>query len=513
MYLLTHLTHRVWPDPIDPAPPAAPPAQWPDPDQPGAPAPAEVPQRRRCVCGPKMPARPAPAAVAPVPAHQARSAMGLCRRKVRWLATGLAAAVGVSLLQALTRQAGVPPAPGPWAGPPEVPKPFVGHPQGPGNASQVLPFEAMCHPDEAPRVAKRQDPAPDRHGPPSWTSLPPEATSTQRKPAATASAVAATTEGPDRARPSAGPAGKATSRLPSKIQALTQAIEAILADEEMAAEGQTSALVELVNREALGAIGLPRVAALGRVVTAYQASRFWRQDVPMQIFISAMEWAIKPDRIRSVHLQQLLRLWHWQWGDCAHTPGTFEPTDGRVPPHLLTWNIVEMLGDDVQGADLLDRLITAITKAPEGMPQHGARWDATMRDHAYWVATAMLQVLTANPFSAAPSGDSETGALQFGQAYRILYIFLQTPATDVRWKPVILRVLEAMVPTDASNQPLMTKAQWETLLLRVTQAHIGKKQPQLPAPSSLDAAITALVDPDAYRRGEIDKTKFKVRFH
>lgn len=340
-----------------------------------------------------------------------------------------------------------------------------------------------------------------------WTEAPVTVPAGQRD------ASTAATDAPDGAAPSAGPARKTSSRLAGKLQALTQAIETILANEGLDAMDQGIALADLARREAGGALGSPQVAALGRMVSAYQASRFWRQSVHMQIFILAMEESIKPARIQPVHLQQFLRLWQWRWGDCAHLKGTSAPSDGTVPPHLYTWNIVEMLGADARAASLLDPLIAAITRAPEGMPREGDRWDRTMRDHAYWVAVALQQVLTAKPFRAGPDGDLLTGKLDSGQAHRILHTFLQTPAADIRWKPMILRVLEAMVPTDLLTRPLMGKAQWQALLLMAAQSHIRETQPQLPLPTSVDEAVTAMVDPEGYRQGAVDKARIKIKFH
>lgn len=49
-----------------------------------------------------------------------------------------------------------------------------------------------------------------------------------------------------------------------------------------------------------------------------------------------------------------------------------------------------MLGDLLPGEYLLRRLITAVTQAPEGMPRYGALGYEVMLDHAYWVATALI---------------------------------------------------------------------------------------------------------------------------
>ncbi len=418
-----------------------------------------------------------------------RPAFGLGRRHAQWLVTGLAVAAGASLLHALFRHAGNPAPQEPLAGSMEGLR-FSGLPKTPPeDASHAL----ICLADEAPHDDGTEAPI--------------------AVPAGQRDAGPAANDAPDRTVLSTGPARKASSRLAGRLQALTRAIETILADEDRGAAGQGLALVDLARQEAGGSLGSPQVAALGRMVSAYQASRFWRQSVHMQIFILALEESIKPARIQPVHLQQFLRIWTWRWGDCAHRPGTSAPADGRVPPHVYTWNLVEMLGPDVKAGGLLDPLIAAITRAPEGMPRHGARWDPTMREHAYWVAIALNQVLTAKPFHAHPPRDPQTGRLDFGQAYRILHTFLQTPAADARWKPTILRVLEAMEPTDLSNRPVMTKAQWEALLLLVTQSHVAETQPVLPFPTTMNEAITALIDPQAYRQGEVDTTRVKLKIH
>ncbi len=59
----------------------------------------------------------------------------------------------------------------------------------------------------------------------------------------------------------------------------------------------------------------------------------------------------------------------------------------------------------------------------------------------------------------------------------------------------------------------MSKTHWQALLLMAAQSHISETQPQLPLPTSLDEAITAMVDPEGYRQGAVDKARIKIKFH
>lgn len=531
MYLLSQVTARIWPDPIDPEPPAAPPTEWPDPDQPGALTPvaaaAEAPGRRRCVWGPTAAARLAPSAgagLAPMPADPPRLPVGLGRRKAQWLPTGLLVAAAASLIHTLTRNAGIATSPVPWAGPVEMPKPFGGHAAGSGNASDAMRCEASDAPPHAtpeapPGVHGSQKDAglpsaaemnaspdlavaePTLLGPTLWTSLLPEGAHAQRETEASEHAGA----------PAAGSAGKAASRQSGQIRALTQAIEAILADEAMPREARSIlALAELARKDAGASSSAEPAATLSRMVTAFRSSRFSRQYMEMQLFIWSMDQFVEKNWCGDGRFDHLLRLWTWRWGDCAHEPGKITPKDARVPPHALTMVVTAMLGESLPAEYLLQRFIAAITRAPDGMPKSDVLGDQTTLHHADWVAFALKKVLAAKAFRTTSPDNSQTGKVDFGQAYRILSMFMNTPAADGRWKPSILRMLEAEPLKDEASQPLMTKDEWEMLLLLVVQSHLAETRPQLARPGSMDAAITALVNPARYRQGKTDAFKVTV---
>lgn len=201
---------------------------------------------------------------------------------------------------------------------------------------------------------------------------------------------------------------------PRSDLALTREIETLLSQ-----ASPQAGLQALATRLTGGPRRMVTLQTVDRLVDAYRASRHWRQHDAMRDFLVGMIRAIRPGDMSGAHLEHLLRVWSWHYGelvDDRDAPDGLHPTTlTRVIPSA----VAEGLGGPLISRTHLGLLIGAVSRSPEGLPREDLD-EATLMRHAEHVATAigLVVVVTMPPHrrSAGPTGDAVQIDVPHGEA-------------------------------------------------------------------------------------------------
>ncbi len=200
----------------------------------------------------------------------------------------------------------------------------------------------------------------------------------------------------------------------SRDLALTREIETLLSQ-----ASPQAGLQALVTRLAGGPRRMVTLQTVDRLVDAYRASRHWRRHDAMRDFLAGMIRAIRPGDMSGAHLEHLLRVWSWHYGELAderNAPDGFHPT-------TLTWaipsTVAEGLGGPLISHTHLGLLIGAVSRPPEGLPREDLD-EVTLMRHAEHVAAAIGYVITVtmplHPRSAGHTGVAAQIDVPHGEA-------------------------------------------------------------------------------------------------
>ena len=281
-------------------------------------------------------------------------------------------------------------------------------------------------------------------------------------------------------------------------QTLTEAIEAILVGPDPVLNLWTLAtqLPKTSPRR------LP-MAALDRMVDAYRASRLWREPDAMAKFLVAMFDTPGKASIRDAHIEHLLRIWSWRYGELHDADGKQIAAQKEVGPHCMVMPMMNWLGGSSLSDERLRLLIGTLSKEPENIRPGGLlspqEVDPVLSEHAARVAAALVDLIA----RLQPQPDKISTAdvlIDPAQLLRCVRMLIQQPAADPRWLPLVLAQLEAWSP-EIDHRPLIAAPQWKRLILETVQAHLAATAPDLRPARTFGDAIMALGNPERYRLG------------
>ena len=308
-------------------------------------------------------------------------------------------------------------------------------------------------------------------------------------------------------RPGQAPAATALeASTPLAPQTLSEALEKILHE----SDPQTK-LSALATQLAGGRKGMLPVVVVDRMVDAYRASYLWRKPDPMRNFLSAMVDALNKGGMNIEHLEHLLRIWSWRYGELHDQAGKEIDLEKYVRP---AW-IVRALTSGLGGPSISDRdlrlLLASITQEPDNIRPAGLNSgpgsDGILSDHARRVSDAVSELMVEITPPTVSGASAEKSAIGPTQLVRCVRIFLQQPAGDRRWHTLVLSHLEVWAPRTAKGE-VLPAAEWKRLILQALQEHLAETAPDLVPARTFGEAIMALFNPKERRSGQ----KFDIKF-
>ena len=498
------------------------PAQWEE-DQPGLAkppaAPAALPAAGQQAAGLRQRSTSAPppisrhardaAPVAPRPLPRPRTR--LCARTASWLRAG-AGLLACALLYSASRQLSSR----------EVSKSSAGpiFPEGVNRSWGDAQADLVCAPTHplTPSKGTTRVEADVLEGEPSTAPAPPAAPAPApgATVAATATALEASTseatEGITPRSPVAQPAqrplaasvGGTTSSNPLAPQTLSEAIEKILLESD-----PRTKLSTLATQLAEGRKGTLPVVIVDRMVDAYRASRVWREPDPMRNFLSAMILALNKGGMNIEHLEHLLHVWSWRYGELHDQAGKEIDLKKHVHPSWIADALILVLGGPSISDSCLRLLMASVAKEPDnirpGGLNSGPGSDWILSAHARRVSHAISELMShsTEQVSGASAGKYTIGPTQLVRCVRI---FLQQPAGDRRWHPLVLTHLEKEAP-QSKKREMMPTPEWKRLILQAIQEHLAETAPDLRPAHTFGEALEAFVDPEKFKAGHTFKLK------
>ncbi len=244
---------------------------------------------------------------------------------------------------------------------------------------------------------------------------------------------------------------------------------------------------------------LPR-ESLSRLVSAFRASPSSRQPEPMRQFLQAMFHVMEPSPMDDGRLEQLLRVWHWRYGEAEQEYGIPAVRDTSLLSDAFIPTVVEGLKQKPLTARQLQLLVRAVGQEPEDIVP-GKMQDQVLQDHAHVAAAGLLRLMGRT--SDRPGWGTATGLqrLEAGHVRRCLRLFILSPAQDPRWKAAVLVRLQYWAETQAPSCRWMPIEEWTDLLLASGRELVAAVHPDLASPLSLTDVGTAMTEPDRYRAG------------
>lgn len=245
------------------------------------------------------------------------------------------------------------------------------------------------------------------------------------------------------------------------------------------------------------------VDVVDRMVDAYRASRLWRQPDAMAKFLVAMFDTPGKTSIRDAHLEHLLRIWSWRYGELHDADGKPIAAQKEVGPHCMVMPMINWLGGSSVSDERLRLLIDTLSKEPENIRPGGLlspqEVDPVLSEHAARVAAALVDLIARLQPQLGTISAADV-VIEPAQLLRCVRMLLQQPAADPRWMPLVLAQLEAWSP-EIDHRPLIAAPQWKRLILETVQAHLAEKAPDLRPARTIGDAIMALGNPERYRLG------------
>jgi hypothetical protein len=307
-------------------------------------------------------------------------------------------------------------------------------------------------------------------------------------------------------RPLAASVGGTTSSNPLAPQTLSEAVEKILHE----SDPQTK-LSALATQLAGGRKGKLPVVVVDRMVDAYRASHLWRKPNAMHIFLSAMVDALNKGGMNIEHLEHLLRIWSWSYGELHDQAGKEIALEKHVRPAWIVSPLTLVLG----GPSISDRdlrlLLASVTKEPDNIRpaelNSGPGSDEILSDHANRVSDAVSELMARITPPAVSGASAEKTAIGPTQLVRCVRMFLQQPEGDRRWHLLVLTHLEREAPRTAKGE-ILPASQWKRLILQAIQEHLAETAPDLVPARTFGEAILALFNPEERRSGQ----KFDIKF-
>lgn len=237
------------------------------------------------------------------------------------------------------------------------------------------------------------------------------------------------------------------------------------------------------------AAGLP-IDAVERMVSSFRASRRWREPDATREFMEAMILPFDNICISNAHLEQLLKVWDWTYGDVS---GQLID-EGSDLGWTLTDSIARPLARHLGGVDMADShkaiLIRAVCKEPTGIPKPNGD-DRILMAHASRVGEALAEVLIQLNTVRHPWPDH----VRWVEANVLAYLHypLTQPYTDARWKPAIFRALQDQ-GTNPRVTALIPAHRWRATLLDAVNRYLllSRDGKQLQLYPSIGEALAAL---------------------
>lgn len=239
------------------------------------------------------------------------------------------------------------------------------------------------------------------------------------------------------------------------------------------------------------ATGLP-IDTVERMVSSFRASRRWREPDATREFMEAMILPFDNICISNAHLEQLLKVWDWTYGDVS---GPLIDKSSDVG-WTLTDSIARPLARHLGGVDMADShraiLIRAVCQEPRGIPRSNGD-DRTLMAHAARAAEALAEVFIQLNTVRHPWPDHVSWVEANVLAY--LHYPLTQPYTDARWKPAIFSALQDQ-GTNPRVAALIPAHRWRATLLYAVNRYLslsrdGKSLQLYP---SIGEALAALHD-------------------
>ncbi len=237
------------------------------------------------------------------------------------------------------------------------------------------------------------------------------------------------------------------------------------------------------------ATGLP-IDAVERMVSSFRASRRWREPEATREFMEAMVLPFDNICISNTHLEQLLKVWDWTYGDVS---GQLIDESSDLG-WTLTDSIARPLARHLGGVDMADShkaiLIRAVCQEPKGIPKPNGD-DRILMAHASRAGEALAEVLIQLNTVRHPWPDHVKWVEANVQAY--LHYPLTEPYTDARWKPAILSALQDQ-GTNPKVAALIPAHRWRATLLHAVNRYLmlSRDGKQLQLYPSFGEALAAL---------------------
>ncbi|MDH4377044.1 MAG: hypothetical protein QE494_12175 [Ramlibacter sp.] len=272
---------------------------------------------------------------------------------------------------------------------------------------------------------------------------------------------------------------------PSHVPALTEVMESLFAEHR-----PVKALKALATSLAGDQLtGLP-LTTVEQMVSSFRASRHWREPDATRDFIQAMTEPFDRLCMGDAHLEQLLKVWDWAYGDVS---GQLID-EGSDLGWTLTDSIARPLARHLGGVDMADShkaiLIRAVCQEPKGIPKPNGD-DRILMAHASRAGEALAEVLIQLNTVRHPWPDHVKWVEANVQAY--LHYPLTQPYTNARWKPAILSALQDQ-GTNPRVAALIPAHRWRATLLNAVNRYLmlSRDGKQLQLYRSFGEALAAL---------------------
>lgn len=238
---------------------------------------------------------------------------------------------------------------------------------------------------------------------------------------------------------------------------------------------------------------------VGKIVRAFRASRYGADAPCVRPFIDGLLLAIGHSRTHDEHVRRLLDTWGWRSGD-AQVDYYEEPSD-EARSHQR--EVILVLAVGLGGRALSDAharlIIGSICQEPGNIPP-GTISDRPLALHAWWASLAFEQLWISTSFPRLGESDTKFNAMRQAKLRKYLRMLLDQPASDPRWKPLLLAEIHKK-PPEVKGQPQMQIALWRNIILRQVRDYLGTHAHDVGPTSTMEEALTTLYDPTLPREG------------
>jgi hypothetical protein len=272
---------------------------------------------------------------------------------------------------------------------------------------------------------------------------------------------------------------------PGHVPTLTESIDRALAD-PTPVPTLASLAVQLTGSVGSGL----SLASIDRMVSSFRASRHWREEAATTSFMTAMLEAFGPTCMPDAHLEHLLRLWDWRYGEASLAQGDRRWGIGASLSHSIAKTVPPLRIRGGMPDSQIRLLVWTLCKEPapsgSGRPTY-----FVLAAHASWVGNALVQAFEKITFER--KGLKKYVEWREQQLKRILQHTLDVPSVEPLWKSEVLQ----MFHDEGVGNPKvmgMPNERWTAVFVEALESFLSPPGSNLHRYPSLAAALIGLHD-------------------